>query len=54
VLQVSLDEIINQKQNGVPHARSADIRLSFKILEIGTKKIALFDQRRKTEVKLAR
>lgn len=54
VLQVSLSEITNQKGDGVPHTRSADIRLSYKILKIDSKKIELFDQRRQTEVRLAR
>ena len=48
VMHIALETITHQKTGGIPHQRTADVKLQMQIRDIGQKKMTLFDVRRKT------
>ena len=47
VMQIALETITNQKKGGIPHQRTAGVKLQMQIRAINKKKMTLFDTRRK-------
>jgi len=54
VLNVALASITNQSSDGTPHVRKTNVKLVMEIRSLDTKKMTLFDARRKTELSFLR